>query len=392
MKVLHVQKVRGIAGSENYLFQALPALKAAGVELELAALVDGDDRVNEPFHSRMAALGVRVHVVPIGAMPSPSSVRSLQRLVRDGRFDAVHSHLVHADLFMSVALATIPRVALISTKHGYDEPYTNRFGFGVDPRIVGRYYAACVIAERRVDRSIAISEGLRRLFVGSGISAAARIRVVHYGFDLPGVGPDADLGGKRFGDPQLALVGRLVGFKGHRLALEALERLRLGYPGIRLVIVGSGPLEAELRDRVAKARLDEHVVFVGYSPKAREYMAASDVVLVPSLAEGFGVVFLEAFSVGRPVVAFDVPAANEIVRSGESGLLARPRDVDDYARNVERVLAEPGLGQRLAAGATARLQEYFTLERMTRQTIEVYEDALAARRARYPSGPRVAAP
>ena len=120
-------------------------------------------------------------------------------------------------------------------------------------------------------------------------------------------------------------------------------------------------------------------------------MAASDVALVPSISEGLGVVFLEAHAAGVPIVAFDVPASNEILRHGESGLLVPPYDIDAYARQIIGLLSDQALREHLRTGGAERLRSYFTRERMTRETISFYERALRRVRGHLRNGGTVAA-
>jgi glycosyltransferase involved in cell wall biosynthesis len=380
MRILHVQRVRGIAGSENYLFQILPALLKAGVEVRFLMLSKrGEESLNAAFVARLAALKIPVQEVHFGGRDNLALIQNLRRAVVQSGCDLVHSHLIHADLFMALVRLTLPAMVLVSTKHGYDEGYTNEHGFDPAHRRRDLYFRICRFSERFVSGSYAISRGLKRFFVEGGISRADRLEVIHYGFDFKTVVYDPDAARYHTGDPQLVIVGRLVGFKGHRHALACMPVLIQRFPGLRLVIVGSGPIEAQLRSEIASRGLQEHVTLAGYRPNAHDYMRASDVVLVPSISEGFGAVFLEAFNNRRPVVAFDVPACNEIIESGVSGLLVPPYDIEAMTEAISSLLRDPALRAQLAAGGEQRLTSYFCLDRMTRETIDFYRRTLAKR-------------
>jgi glycosyltransferase involved in cell wall biosynthesis len=265
-------------------------------------------------------------------------------------------------------------LVLLSTKHGYEEQFINEHGLDAGRRKVNAYWLAARLAETSVTDSYAISEGLRRFFVEAKLARPERMGLVYYGAEALGEKPvDPAL---RVGDPQLVLVGRLVRFKGHRFALDALSRLAPKHPTLKLVIVGSGPIEGEIREQVRSLGLEERVVFTGNKPNAREYMRASDIVLVPSLSEGFGLVFLEAFDAGTPVVAFDVPAGREILEHGRSGILVPPYDVAAYADAIDSLLANPAERRRLAEGGRERLGSRFALDRMVAETRGYYEALL----------------
>jgi glycosyltransferase involved in cell wall biosynthesis len=304
-------------------------------------------------------------------------IPNLRRAITHARCDLVHSHLIHSDLFMALTRMTMPGMVLVSTKHGYEESYNNAHGF--DPAHVRKdvYFRAAQFSERLMSGSYAISRGLQRFFVEGGISRPDRMEMIHYGFDFSTVVYDEDVARYRVGDPQLVIVGRLVPFKGHRYLLDCMPTLLQRFQRLRLVIVGSGPLENDLRREIAARGLEASVLMEGYRPNAHDYMRASDVVLVPSVSEGFGAVFLEAFNNYRPVVAFDVPAANEIIESGASGLLVPPYDTAAMTEAISGLLRDPERRKTLAAGAQARLTSYFSRDRMARETIEFYQRTLA---------------
>jgi glycosyltransferase involved in cell wall biosynthesis len=378
MRILHVQRVRGIAGSENYLFQILPALLEAGIEVSFLMLTKrGEESANAPFVERLRSFGVSIEEVHFGGRDNLVLLQRIREVVVRSRCDLVHSHLIHADLFLALVRLTMPKMVLVSTKHGYEESYTSDHGFDPAQRRKDVYFRTCQFSERLTSGSYAISNGLRRFFVEGGISNPARLSVIHYGFDFNSVVYDPDAARYRRGDPQLVIVGRLVKFKGHRHALECMPRLIERFPRLRLVIVGSGPIEDDLRREIAARGLEANVTLEGYKPNAHDYMRASDVVLVPSISEGFGAVFLEAFNNRRPVVAFDVPASNEIIESGVSGVLVPPYDTAAMTEAITDLLRDPARRDALAAGGHARLTSYFCRARMASETIAFYQRMLA---------------
>ena len=105
-------------------------------------------------------------------------------------------------------------------------------------------------------------------------------------------------------------------------------------------------------------------------------MAAFDVFLLPSLREGFGLVLLEAMSRRLPIVASRVGAIPEIVIDGETGILVEPRNADQLARAMSRLLEDRALRKYMGLLGAARLEEHFSVERMVDGTIAVYEKVL----------------
>ena len=175
---------------------------------------------------------------------------------------------------------------------------------------------------------------------------------------------------------QVCITGRLVPLKGHRYAIEAVHLLKDRFPGLGLVIVGTGPAEQELKSQVQALGLGAQVAFAGFSTQVLSYMQASDVVAIPSEGEGFGLVALEAMAVARPVVAFDVPALNEIVAHGHTGLLAPQVSAQDLSEALARLLSDPALAQRMGLAGQERGAERFSQQRHVEGLASWYAQAL----------------
>jgi glycosyltransferase involved in cell wall biosynthesis len=106
-------------------------------------------------------------------------------------------------------------------------------------------------------------------------------------------------------------------------------------------------------------------------------MAACDVFTMPSLEEPFGLVYLEAMAMQRPVVSLDNGGTPEVVEHGLSGLLSPPRDIDALARNIVLLLRDPALRARMGAHGRSRVLEYFNVGRMAQDAGAAYEAVLA---------------
>ena len=103
-----------------------------------------------------------------------------------------------------------------------------------------------------------------------------------------------------------------------------------------------------------------------------------DIILIPSMGESFGMVFLEAFAAGVPVVAFDLPAGNEIVRDGGNGLLAKPENVNSLVEKIKLLCNDAALRKRIVNQATTDLLQQFSLTRMANQYQAFYQSILSA--------------
>jgi glycosyltransferase involved in cell wall biosynthesis len=180
--------------------------------------------------------------------------------------------------------------------------------------------------------------------------------------------------------PLLASVSRLFAQKGQAELLRALAVVRQRHPHVRLLVVGADAVEVHggsfTRELEALARelgIADRVLFTGQRSDIPRIMAACDVFALPSFEEPFGLVFLEAMAMRRPVVALDDGGTPEVVEHGRSGLLSRWKDIDGLAANISTLLGDAGMRERFGAYGRARVLDAFTAGRMASDAGQAYE-------------------
>ena len=375
-KVLHIQKVKGISGSENHLLTLLPALRGFGFEPFMLAIADAEDRPEE-FVERVGSLGVAAEVVRMRGDVDPLLVPALARRIRRIAPDLAHTHLFHADLYGALA-SGIAGTPCISTKHGWN-PWRARALFGALDRMAALRQRRIIAISKAIGRWLTCVEGL----------PVAKMRVVHYALDAErframggsNAGGDAatDALFPASSGPVVGCVTRLMEQKGVHVLIEAFAACLKVHPTASLVIAGDGPSRPRL-ERLARALgIGERVRFLGSVPHVHlgPIYANMDIFAFPSFGEGFGLALLEAMAWGKPIVASRVMAIPEIVLDGETGFLMPPSDPAGLARALLRLLGDEALRLRMGAAGRRRVEEAFTVERMARETASVYEEALA---------------
>lgn len=184
--------------------------------------------------------------------------------------------------------------------------------------------------------------------------------------------------GARHGSPLWLCVGRLIYYKGFAVALDALRSV----PGT-LVIIGTGPLEAELRAKASELGVADRVVFHGHATGDElvgAYRAAT-AFWFPSVArsEGFGLVQVEAMASGCPVINTAIPGSGVawVCWHEREGLTVPVNDPTALAAAANRLLSEPGLHEKLAAGGRERTAAEFDHRVMAARSLAIYGDVLA---------------
>ncbi|MBI5649456.1 MAG: glycosyltransferase family 4 protein [Chloroflexi bacterium] len=165
-------------------------------------------------------------------------------------------------------------------------------------------------------------------------------------------------------------VARLTAQKSIDTLLDALALV----PDARLKIIGDGPERATLQNRARKLNLQDRVTFLGALPPRDLPAQYADCALfaLPSIREGFGIVFAEALLCGAPVIATNTGGAVDIVRDGETGLLVPERDPRALADAIQKLLDDPALATRLATNGAAYARAHFTRDQIAAQFEKIY--------------------
>jgi glycosyltransferase involved in cell wall biosynthesis len=367
VRVLHVQKARGIGGSERHLLDLLGGLPTEGVDPRMLTLcAPGSDVFTEALDDRR----IRHLEVTAGPDANPALVRRIHREIRVFGADLVHTHLVHADVHGQLA-ARWSRVPGIASMHG-----VHAF-FRREP--VRTAERAAMRSARRV---IAISEHVASYLVKHRLVPAGRIRVVPYGIDADRwrlSDDDRREERARYGLDDhafvIGMVSRLVRGKGHRVAFEAARRAASRNPRLHLLVAGTGPLAPLLEEEAARSAGE--IRMLGFVEDVRSLMAACDVVVVPtepSLGEGFGLAALEAMAAGRATIVTRVASLPEVV--GDVGVVVPPEDPAALADAIVALARDPAEAQDRASRGQARARERFSLQKMVGATADVYREVV----------------
>ena len=172
-------------------------------------------------------------------------------------------------------------------------------------------------------------------------------------------------------------IGRLVPYKGYGYLIGAAARLD---PGYQLLIVGDGPTRENIEKDILRNRVDDRVKLLGYvdDNEMHALLAACDVFVLSSVmkTEAFGIVQIEAMSLGKPVIATKIPESGVswVNADGVSGINVPIKDAEALADAIRKVCTDEELHGKYSQGARNRFEEIFTLDRMIEKTIKVYND------------------
>jgi glycosyltransferase involved in cell wall biosynthesis len=369
LRILQVLEPSG-GGSGRHFLDLCGALAGRG---HFVTAIYSPTRAEERFVTELRALPLAaIHPVPMTRSPSPSDIGAwlaIRRIIRaGGPFDIIHGHSSKAGALIRMR-APGQHVPRVYTPHAFRtmDPTLGSRGrqiFGGIECLFGRYLTDAVICVSRDEyrhaaRELGIPENILHTIVNgvspppAGQREAVRARL--------GVRPGALVFG---------FVGRLSEQKAPERLLGAFNRIAADLPQAELVVIGFGPLEAEMRDVIGRSGLADRIHLTAALP-GPEAMQAFDILVMPSRYEAMSYVMLEAAAAGLPMILADVGGASTVVDSGENGfIVANDDDVTELARRM-RELALPQGYQAAHAAALARKDDY-SLDKMVDETEAVY--------------------
>jgi glycosyltransferase involved in cell wall biosynthesis len=364
-RVLILIKGLGRGGAEQLLASSLPHLDHERFEYEMAYLLPWKDALVPAFHER----GVPVHCLDGGR--GPAWAGRLNRLVRRRGIELIHEHSPYAAIGSRLAVGD--RVPHVYTEHNVWGRYHRATYWGNATTFpINRWVFA---VSEHVHRSIRFPSGLRSLSMPT-------VETLYHGIDHSSAAAWEEHDGVReeLGVPADApMVGAVANLKAHKrldLLLQATVAIRRRVPNVRVVIVGQGPMERDLRALSARLGLEGTVVFAGFREDAQRIAAAFDVFVMASEHEGLSIALIEAMALGRPVVVTDADGLVEVVRDGVEGFIVPSGRADALADRITQQLGDPALRSRMGAAGRMRAAD-FDIRTAIRRVESVYEEVLS---------------
>lgn len=367
-RVLWVMKGLGLGGAERLVTSSVRHFDPERYELEVAYVLPWKDA----FVGELEAAGIPVHCVG-EAGPRVRWIPALLRLATRGGFDLVHTHSPVTSLPLRVTPERF-RPVLVHTEHNMWGRYrwltyaANAATYGANASVLAVSNGVLSSIERprwapwvRIPPAVALYHGIDPTTAVRGPEARAAAR------ETLGLPQDA---------PVLGTVANFTPKKDQRTLFALVKQLSDGYPDLRLVLIGSGPLEAELRAAAAAEGLADRVLFTGPRNDVPNLLPAFDVFVLSSLHEGLSIALLEAMASGVPPVATAVGGVPEVINDGVDGFLVPTRDPVAMAKPVEALLSDEVLYRSMSAEAERRSHD-FGIARAVAAMEDFYDEVLA---------------
>jgi len=335
-------------GAEGVVVNLSKTLQARGHTVVVATTA------GRPFTTHLGQLGFDTRPIRLSGKLNVLAALALAKLARAESIEVLHAHLSTAAVAAGIA-GRVTRLPVVATVHGMTH----------------------VLYYRLADQVIAVSQAVLEHLVRCGLPRR-RIVVIRNGVDVRRFDDLLDkeqargLLGLPLAAQVVGTVGRLSQAKGHQYLLQAIARLRPGFPQLRGLIVGDGEALPALLRLADSLQLAGRVTFAGWREDIDVVMSAMDIYVQPSLEEGLGLAVMEAMATGLPVVGTRVGGIPELIEDGRTGFLVAPGDVLALSDAIGLLLSNGELRARLGGAARAHVRAHHSWERVAEQVELVY--------------------
>jgi len=362
MKILHIINNLGSGGAEKLLEDIIPILdEKEDVEVELL-LLTGENNV---FEESLRDKGIKINILDLNNIYNPKNIILIINFIKNSNFDIIHAHLFPTLYWTSLASKFIinKEFKLIYTEHNTHNKRRDHFFFKPIEKFIYNEY----------DEIISISsEVKRKLIKWLKIKNKDKVTIIENGIDTQKF-KNAERYLKNDLCPNcceddifITMVGRFSEQKDQKTLIKVMKELG---DHTHLILVGEGQLINEHKKYTKKLNLDKRVHFLGFRDDVERVLKTSDIIVLSSHWEGFGLVAVEGMAAGKPVLASNVKGLKEIVEG--AGLLFEQGNVNYLKKIINKLIHDADFYQKISQRCSIHSGNY-DIENMVQNLLEVY--------------------
>jgi glycosyltransferase involved in cell wall biosynthesis len=377
-KILYINKSSETGGAEASLFLLLKHLNKKTFEPVVVLPSEGI------LSAKIRELGLQVFIIPLNNIdlkslnpwPYLATVWQLSKIIRREHIALIHANDVATNQYALIA-AKLSRVPIVCHMRGLNDKRTVKRGF-----------------LPWVDHLIANSQAVAQTYL-SCRKNPEKVSVIYNGVELKKFSKDDRSGmifRKRFEIPEntflVGIAGRIFAEKGHHILVHAISEIRKKHYNICVAIIGpiSNVVNCkyqrddnflfDLRQMITKSGLEKYIFFIEEQRDMASVYNALDLLVLPSKAEPFGRVLIEAMAMGKPVVATKAGGVPEVVDDGVTGVLVPPGDMSRLVEAILSILTNQAIAREMGIAGRKRAEALFSIETNVSKTEKVYLEIL----------------
>ncbi|MFC1658433.1 glycosyltransferase family 4 protein, partial [Candidatus Omnitrophota bacterium] len=364
-----------IAGQEIILLNIIRNLNSTRYQAIAVLPQDG------VFAEFLRAKGIEVRFIKLSRLKKKnpfsfiSAVFKLLSLIKKEKIKIIHTSGLYPNQYCSVAakIARIPCICHIHSTVYIEKEIKNSL-------------------LRFSDTVITVSEGVKQSIKTAKIEES-KVKVIYNGIDQNeykiSVEQTASIKREFNLDNNCKIVGQvgqIIKRKGIMYFIKMAELVMKEMQNVKFLLVGDDKNEPgymrEMQGLVDNLKLSKHIIFTGFRKDIPQLISLMDIAVLSSLAEGLGMVLIEAMFLNKPVIATDIPGVNEVIENNITGLLVPPRDYRAMAKGVLTLLSDKDYAARLVKSAKNKVLSEFTIERQIKEIADIYEDLRITRKTK----------
>ncbi len=373
-KILLYTDTVQLGGAENHMLNLLKFYDHESAELQLACSSHPD---LDSWCQKIEGLGIKVYRLRATHKHDPRHYTELVKILKNEDIDVLHIHLWNpASGRYGILAAKKTRIPFIITEH---DPFPL-------PAVKGWLKSKLI---QGVSKTITVSQKNKELLCGLYPFLEDRITMIHNGIDTTWFESQLlsfsksdreemrkDVFHTDGSTPIITCVAELHPRKGIHYLLYAAENLAKKRENIKIIIVGSGQEMETYQHFIRSYQLEEYVLLLGRRHDIPQILKSSDIFILPSLNEAFGLVLLEAMMAGLPIIATQNGGVPEIIEHQKNGLLIPDQSDEAIVAALQKLLATPELCQEMSEKNQKDVKDTFDVKSMVKKTEEVYRDVL----------------
>jgi glycosyltransferase involved in cell wall biosynthesis len=368
LRILNVINSLNAGGAQKLLQESLPAINMEkNCSVDILLLTSRNDFFGEELRKK----DVRINVIPTNNIRNPINIFYIKKHIRNGKYDIVHTHLFPANYWTSIAAKLIfkNRPKFITTEHSTHNRRRDRWYFKYIDKFIYSSF----------DRVISISKKTQEnliTWLDSKKQNLNKYTVIENGINI-----------NRFKEAKsylkseinqnfdektklVCMTGRFSLQKDQSTLIKAFKDLQ---ENVHLLLIGEGELKDQHKNLAKQIGLENRVHFLGFRNDVDKLFKTSDIIVLSSHWEGFGLVAVEGMAAGKPVIASDVDGLREVVQG--AGILFPKGDAKQLSKDIENLISDEKKYVLLSVKCLRRA-EFFDIQKMTKRYLAEYEKLL----------------
>ncbi|UII19710.1 glycosyltransferase family 4 protein [Fulvivirga ligni] len=365
INILEAIRQGQIGGGESHVLDLVEEMNKSLYNPTVLSFTDG------PMVDRLTGQGIKCEVIPSTKPFDLSVIGKVKKLLIDNKIDIVHAHgtRAYSNVIFAARGLNLP---IVYTIHGWsfhdDQGKLKNF--------ISKFFEGYLTSKSKLNISVSESNQL------TGKEAIKKFDsvVINNGVNFNKFDKDADYIDIRkeldipSGDTLYGFIARITIQKNPLVLIKAFKKLSDKHDDVKLLMVGNGDMEDEMKSLIQELKLDGRVLVQDFRSDVPDILNALDVFCLPSLWEGLSIGLLEAMAMGKAIISTQVDGTKELIQTGENGLLAEANSVDDLFLALEKLHLDKQLREKLGEQAYITVKENFNVASMVRQVEGLYEE------------------